>query len=125
MYLPGILQHRDFRVAESIDRLLAVADDEDRRIRDESEPFTPGFDQQRDQLPLRAARVLELVDQDVVISRFETEAALGEFIHPAQQLQRPLEDVGEIQHRARRQVSGDTARARRQTSGGCHARGRR
>ena len=65
----------------------------------EAEPLTPGLDEQRDQLPLRAAGVLELVDEHVVVARLEPVAALRELVHLAQQVERALEDVGEIQHR--------------------------
>ena len=37
----GLLQHRDLRVSEAVDRLLAVADDEDRGIRREPKPLAP------------------------------------------------------------------------------------
>jgi hypothetical protein len=46
---------------------------------------------------LRAARVLKLVDEHVVISRFEPIAALREFVHLPKQLERPLQQVGEIE----------------------------
>ena len=66
----------------------------------EPEPFAPRLDQQRDQLPLRAAGVLELVDEHVVIARLEPEAALRELVHLPQQLERALEHVGEVEDRA-------------------------
>ena len=37
----GLLQHRDLGVAEAVDRLLAVADDEDRRLRDQPDALRP------------------------------------------------------------------------------------
>src|SRR5262245_51898661 len=61
-------------VAKSIDRLLAVADDEDRRrslAPNQAKPLGPRPDQQLDQLPLGAAGVLELVDEYMVITRLE------------------------------------------------------
>ena len=64
--LGGMLQHGDVGVAEAVNRLLPIADDEDRRTRGEPQPFTPRLDEQRHELPLRPAGVLELVDQDVV-----------------------------------------------------------
>ena len=66
----------------------------------QAEPFSPGLDQERHELPLRAARVLELVDEHVVIARLETEAALRELVHLPQQIERALKDIGEIEHRA-------------------------
>ena len=64
------------------------------------EAFSPGLDQQRHQLPLRAAGVLELVDQHVVVARLEPEAALRELVHLPQQVERPLQHVGKIEHRS-------------------------
>ena len=66
----------------------------------EPEPLAPRLDQQRDELPLRAARVLELVDEDVVVARFEAKAALGELVHLPQQIERALEHVREIEDRS-------------------------
>ena len=96
----GLVQHGDLRVAEAVNRLLSIADDEDGRAGREPEAFTPRLDQQRHQLPLRAAGVLELVHQHVVIPRFETVAALRELVHLAQQVEGALEHVRKIQHRA-------------------------
>ena len=83
--------------------MLAVADDEHRRrhrsVVHEPEPLTPRLDQQRDQLPLRTAGVLELVDQHMVIARLEPVAALRKLIHPPQQVQGALKHVGKIEHR--------------------------
>ena len=42
----GFLENGDLRVAEPIDRLLAIADDEDGGVRRESEPLAPRLDQQ-------------------------------------------------------------------------------
>ena len=94
------LQHRDVGVAKAVDRLLAVADDEDRRLGGEPHPFAPGLDQQRDELPLLAAGVLELVDEHVVVAPFEAVAALRELVHPPEQLDGALEDVREIEQRS-------------------------
>src|ERR1041385_6461459 len=70
------LQHRDLGVAEAVDGLLAIADDEDRRLRRDAEAFAPGLHQEGDQLPLLAAGVLELVDEHVVVPALEAVAAL-------------------------------------------------
>ena len=91
------LQHGDFRVAEPVDRLLPIADDEDGRVGGQPEPFSPRLNQERHQLPLGTARILEFVDEHVVIPRFEAEAALRKFIHLPEQRQRALEHVGEVQ----------------------------
>ena len=95
--LGGVLQHGNVGVAETVDGLLPIADDEDRRIRREPEPFAPGLDEQRHELPLCPARVLELVHENVVKTRFEAIAALRELVHLPQQLQRLLEHVGKIE----------------------------
>ena len=101
----GLAQHRDVGVAEAVDRLLAVADDEDRRLERtgvrQAGAFAPRLHQQRHQLPLRAARVLELVDEHVVIARLEPVAALRELLHLPQQVERAQQHVGEVEHRVR------------------------
>ena len=96
----GLLQDRDVRVAESVNRLLAVADDEDGRAGRQAEPLAPRLHQERHELPLRPARVLELVHQHVVVAGLEAITALRELVHLAQQIQRALQDVREIEHRA-------------------------
>ncbi len=49
---------------------------------------------------MRPARILELVDQHVVIARLEPVAALRELVHLPQQVERPLEHIGKIENRA-------------------------
>jgi len=73
--------------------LLPVTNDEDRRLRDEACTLSPCLHQQRHQLPLLAAGVLELVDQDMVIAALEAVPALRELVHARQQLDRALEHV--------------------------------
>src|ERR1041384_4651466 len=77
---PRIVKDRHVGVTEGVDGLLAIADDEDRggdrTGGGKTGAFAPGLHQQRDQLPLRAARVLEFVDEHVVIARLEAVAAL-------------------------------------------------
>src|SRR6185436_13419007 len=83
------IDHRDIGVAEPINRLFPVADDEDgwrNRIARRTEAFAPALDELPDQLPLRAAGVLKLVHQHVTVTRLEPEAALRELIHILQQL---------------------------------------
>ena len=63
--------------------------------------FAPRLDEQRHQLPLRAARVLEFVDEHVVIARLEAVAALRKLLHPAQQIERAQQQIGEIEHGVR------------------------
>src|SRR5262245_50135690 len=82
---PSFLEDGHFRVAKSVDRLLAVADDEDRWFGRKAQPFTPRLDQQRDQLPLRTARILKLIDQHVVITGLQPESALRELVHLTEQ----------------------------------------
>ena len=100
-----LVQHRHIRVAEPVDRLLAVADDEHRRregplIR-QTDPFTPRPDEQRYELPLRPAGVLKLVHEQVVIARLETVPALRELLHPPEQTERVQQHIGEIEHGVR------------------------
>src|SRR3954468_16955312 len=56
------MEERELGVKEPVDRLLAIADDEDRRLRDQSCALTPRLDEQRDELPLLTARCPELVE---------------------------------------------------------------
>ena len=62
-------------------------------------PFAPRLHQQRDQLPLRAAGVLEFVDEHVMKTRLEPETALREFVHLPQQADGCAENVAEVEHR--------------------------
>src|SRR6185436_2930704 len=87
-----------------VDRLLPIADDEDRRgeragMR-EAGSFAPGLHEQRYQLPLGAACVLKFVNEDVVIARFETEAALRKLLHLSQEINRLEQHVREIEQGA-------------------------
>ncbi len=59
--------------------------------------LAPGLREQRDQIPLRAARVLKLVDEDVVVARLEAIAALGELLHLAEQRARVQQEIREIE----------------------------
>ena len=90
----GLIEHRNVRVPKAVDRLLSIADDEDRRgkrVGRGAEALAPAPDQVRDEIPLRPARVLELVDEHVAVPRFELVAALRELVHLLEQLDRPLE----------------------------------
>ena len=69
-------------------------------LRGEPEPLAPRLNQERHELPLRAARVLELVHEHVVVARFEPEAALRELVHLPEQIEGALEHVREVEHRA-------------------------
>ena len=64
-------------------------------------PFAPALHELAHQLPLRAARVLELVHQHVAMTRLEPETALGELVHLLEQLDGALEHAGEIEQRVR------------------------
>src|SRR4029077_3973615 len=100
-----VFEDRHVGVAEGVDRLLAIADDEDRRWKwtagRQPGAFTPRLDEQGYQLPLGAAGVLKLVDQHVVIARFQPIAALRELLHLAEQFQRTEQQVGEVEYRVR------------------------
>ena len=102
-----LAERRDVGIPEAVNRLLVVAHDEDGRrqgrLRHETATLAPGLDQQRYQLPLAAARILELVDQDVVVARLEAVARLGELVHLPQEIDRPLQHVGEVEQGARTQ----------------------
>src|SRR6185503_13114686 len=92
------------RVAESVDRLLSVADNEDRRtdgIVGDAESFAPAPDQLQDEIPLRAARVLEFVDEHVPMARFEPQTALRELVEVLQQRDRAIEKTGKIHEAVR------------------------
>ena len=94
------LENGNLRVTEAIDRLFAVAYDEDGRVRREPESFAPCLDEQGDELPLFAAGVLEFVDEHVVIAPLEAVAALRKFVHPPEQIDGSLEDVGKVEDRS-------------------------
>ena len=63
--------------------------------------LTPGPDEQRYQRPLRPARVLELVEQHMVIPPLEPVSAARELVHLREQRQRLGERLGEIEHPVR------------------------
>jgi hypothetical protein len=65
-----------------------------------AESFTraPRAHQLAHQPPLRAAGVLEFIDQHVLVARLEAVAAAREFVHLAEQLQGALEQVREVEH---------------------------
>ncbi len=94
---------RRVRVAEPIDGLLAIPYDEDRGREREVLPKTdaraPGLHEPPHQVPLCLARVLELVDEQVVIAGLEQISALGELVHLLEQRQRAPQRVGEIDYR--------------------------
>ena len=98
---------RRIRVPEAVDGLLAVPDDEDggdeREILRQAEPRAPGLDQAPHQLPLRLARVLELVDEQVVVAGLEQVAALRELVHLLEQFERAPERVRKIDDGVRRE----------------------
>ena len=61
-------------------------------------PSPQDCDQQRHELPLRAAGVLELVHEHVVVARLEAVPALRELLHLPQQVERAQQHVGEVEH---------------------------
>ena len=98
------VDERDIGVAEPVNRLLAIADDENRRrqrIVGGAEPFAPALDELPHQLPLRAARVLEFVQEHVPMPGLEPQPGFRELVEVPQQLQRSLEHSGKIDERVR------------------------
>ncbi len=89
----GLLHHGDVGVAEPVNRLLSIADDENGRLGREAHPLSPGLNQERHQLPLRTAGVLEFVNEHVVVSRLQSESALRELVHLTKQVERTLQNV--------------------------------
>src|SRR5262249_3504633 len=65
--------------------------------RSEASAFTPRLDQQRHQRPLRAAGVLELIDEQMVIARLEAVAALRKLLHLAKQRDRPNQQIRKVE----------------------------
>ena len=100
--LSGLVEQGDVGIPEGVNRLLPIADNEDRRrqgVAGEAEPFTPALHELGDELPLGAARVLELVDEHVAVPGFEAVPALRELVHLLQQPDCPLEHAGKIDER--------------------------
>ena len=96
----GLVEHGDLGVAEPVDRLLAVADHEDRRRQGagrRAEAFAPASDEQRHELPLRAVRILEFVDQHVLVPRLELVPALRELLHLLEQADGAGQHFGKIE----------------------------
>src|SRR5688572_4489441 len=94
-------EHGHVRVTKSVNRLLAIPDDENRWLKragvGDAGALSPRLDQKGYQLPLRPARVLELVDQDVVITRLEAVAALGELLHLPKEVERTKQHLREVE----------------------------
>ena len=63
--------------------------------------FAPGLDEQGHEFPLRAAGVLKLVHEHVVVARLEPVAAPREILHPSEQVERLEQEIREIKHRVR------------------------
>ena len=96
----GLVEQRDLRLPEAIDRLLPIADHEDRRRR-VGRPFAlaPGLDEELDEPPLLAARVLKLVDEHVVIAGLELQSAARELLLAREQRDGPIEHAGKVEER--------------------------
>jgi hypothetical protein len=54
-----------------------------------------------DQLPLRPARVLKFVHEDVAVARFDAQPALRKLVQVLQQLDGAFQDAGKVQQRVR------------------------
>jgi hypothetical protein len=74
--LPGIQKQRDLGLAEAVDRLHRVADEEERA----AVLRLPARSEKGQQFPLRHRGVLELVDQDVLDARVEGEQEVGRLV---------------------------------------------
>ena len=99
-----ILEHRDLGIPKSVDRLLAIADDEDRGrqpICRGAEPLAPVSNQLRDEPPLRAARVLKLVHQNVMVPCLESIPAARKLVHLVQEAKCALKHAGKVEQRMR------------------------
>ena len=99
----GLVEQGDLGVAKPVNRLLAIADDEDRgrqRVGRRAQPFAPTSYQLLHQIPLRPARVLKLIDEHVVVPRLQAVSAAGELVHPFQQVDGPFEHARKIEERA-------------------------
>ncbi len=83
---------------EPVNRLLAIADDEDRRRGvGNALAFSPRVDEELHEPPLQPARVLKLVDQDVVVARLQLQAAARELFLPRQEPHGSLEHAGKVE----------------------------
>ena len=95
------VEQPDVGVPEAIDRLLAIADEEQRRrqgtLVPEAETLAPCLHERRDELPLQAARVLELVHEHVLVAGLEPEPAARELVHLAEQQHGAREHLGEVE----------------------------
>src|SRR5262249_46908083 len=99
----SLVKQRDVGVPKPIDRLFAIADDEDRRLQtvvSDAGSVPPAAHQLAHELPLDAARILELVYEHMAVFRFEPEPAVGKLVHVLQQCQRALEHTRKVHERA-------------------------
>ena len=90
--LPGLEEERDLRLAEAVDGLHRVADQEQRA----AVILLPARGQSFDQFELRVRGVLELVDQDVLDARVEREQEVGRLLRRAERAHRGLRHLGEV-----------------------------
>jgi hypothetical protein len=85
---------------EPVDGLLAISNDEDRRRRvADSLAFAPRIDQQLDEPPLQAARVLEFVDEHVVVAGLQLQPAPRELFLLREQRHGLVEHPGKVEER--------------------------
>src|SRR6185503_12860660 len=95
-----LIEQRHLGVPEAVDRLLAIANDENGggRVGD-ALALSPRVHDQLDKAPLQTACVLKLIDQQVVVARLQFEAAARELLLPSQERDGLVEHAGEIEER--------------------------
>src|SRR5205823_7195265 len=89
---PGLQEESDLRLAEAVDRLHRVADEEERA----AVALLPAGGEAFEQFPLRVGGVLELIHQDVADLRVEREQEIGGALGRAERAHRALRDLGEV-----------------------------
>src|SRR5438445_13379504 len=85
-------EERDLGLAEAVDRLHRVADDEERA----PVALVPSGGEPLEQLPLRDRGVLELVDQDVADAVVEREEQVARRLGRAEGAHGALRELGEV-----------------------------
>ena len=95
--LDRFVEQPDVGVTKPVDRLFPVPDHEDRRRRiGHALALAPGVDEQLDQAPLQAARVLKFVDEHMVIAGLQLQTGAGELLLALEQGHRPVQHRGKV-----------------------------